>query len=218
MFFGSLRLNNIILNELLQDCGQKIQFLKMMKVYLQSVPFMQNSKNKFENLFSFYKDQNQLSFENNNLKFAPIDFLRLFNLSTEKELLNFFKINLSDDVFETMVLSLKELCLVKSQFNSFMFKIFDSLSENVKEKISVTLKEENWDMLNVKEDTAFLKSLFKKNCSNEIVKKHLSIEYLNDVTNLQFYSDKIILSLFVIEEEVITKLIHRWTLLCCSYF
>lgn len=202
MFFGSLRLNNIIINELLQDCSQKIQFLKMMKVYLQSVPFIENSKNKFETLFSFYKDQDQLCFQDNNLRFAPIDFLRLLNLPTEKELVNYSKVNLPDELFETMVLSLKELCLVKSQFNSFMFKVFDSLSENVKEKVSVTLQEENWDMLNVKEDTAFLKSLFKKNCSNEIVKKHLSIEYLHEVGNLHLYSDKIILSLFVIEEKV----------------
>jgi hypothetical protein len=174
----------------------------MMKVYLQSVPFIENSKNKFETLFSFYKDQDQLCFGENNLRFTPIDFLRLFNLPTEKELINYSKVNLPDDLFETMVLSLKELCLVKSQFNSFMFKVFDSLSENVKEKVSVTLQEENLDMLNVKEDTAFLKSLFKKNCSNEVVKKHLSIEHLHEMGNLHLYSDKIILSLFVIEEEV----------------
>lgn len=174
-----------------------------MRLYLKSIGFLEESKQKFLNLTDFYfDDANDISFGQNNMLFYPINFLRLFNKKSEKELLIFCQKNMTDEIFTRRVYILGELYEAKKSFNSFMFDLLEDLSEQAKEKIALGLGQEGIDVVNVKTDALFIRNQFRETIGDKIIKKHLSIDTIKDFANIDLQGEEILYALLETEANV----------------
>jgi hypothetical protein len=203
IFYGSLRLTLVVINEFLKSVEELDLKNTFMRLYLKSIQFLEESKKKFFELTDFYfDDANDISFGENNMVFYPINFLRLFNKKSEQELMIFAQKNLTDEIFTQRVYVLRELYEAKQSFNSFMFELLEDLSEQAKEKIALSLGQEGIDVVNVKMDAMFIKQQFQDKFGGNVVDKHLSVEELKNFNQVDLQGEEMIYALLQTEANV----------------
>jgi hypothetical protein len=205
LFYGSLRLCLVIINNLISNV-QKIDLKQhFMRLYLRSIGFLEDSKNKFIELTNFYsEDSHDISFGENNTVYYPVDYLRLFNKKSEQELFIFTQKYMNDDIFTRRVYILQELYMAKKVFNLFMFELLEGLSEQAKEKIALGLGQEGIDVMDVRIDAKFIKKQVEETINKEIIQKHFKIETLHNLDDIDVQGEEIIYALLQTEENVIS--------------
>lgn len=203
LFYGSLRLCLVVVNELLagiQEINLKDNFMRM---YLKSIGFLEESRQKFLELTDFYKDASgEISFGQNNAAFCEVDYLRLFNQRSPTELRVFVQKFMDDELFTRRVYTLRELYLAKRSFNAFMFELLENLSEQAKEKIALGLGQSVIDVVDVRSDAEFLKRQFRESLGSAAAEKHLSVEKLGDLDEVDLEGEEIVFALLQTEENV----------------
>ena len=204
LFYGSLRLSLVIIHELLLSVQEVDLSKNLMRLYLKSVFFLDDAKQKFLQFTNFYSENiDDINFEDNNIKYYSIDFARLFNKKSEQELLLFTQKNMNDEIFSRRVYILRELYLAKKNFNIYMFELLEGLSEQAKEKIALGLGQEGIDVMDVKIDAMYIKKQFQETLGKKIAEKHLSVDILGEIKNIDLQAEEIIYSLLQTEENVI---------------